>query len=298
VVAIGNPFGLDHTVTAGVVSAKGRVIGSGPYDDFIQTDASINPGNSGGPLLNMAGEVVGINTAIIASGQGIGFAIPVNMAKGIVEQLQFKGEVTRGWLGVMIQDLSQELAEYYGAPDSRGALVAEVVQGDPADEAGIEPKDIITKVDGQQVENSRDLTRMIAAIPVGRQIEITVLRKGSARIFKVEIGKREDKKTAAGDSGKKPADELGLQVSELTPEMSRRLNLPETEGVIVSAVAPQSKAAEAGFQVGDIIKEINNLSVKSVQDFETLLEEAKSGESIRLLIMRRNAGFMVIQLTK
>jgi serine protease Do len=298
VVAIGNPFGLDHTVTAGVVSAKGRVIGSGPYDDFIQTDASINPGNSGGPLLNMAGEVVGINTAIIASGQGIGFAIPVNMAKGIVEQLQFKGEVTRGWLGVMIQDLSKELAEYYGAPDAKGALVAEIVQGDPADKAGIEPKDIITKVDGQQVENSRDLTRMIAAIPVGRQIEITVLRKGSARIFKVEIGKREDKKTAAGDSGKKPADELGLQVSELTPEMSRRLNLPETEGVIVSAVAPQSKAAEAGFQVGDIIKEINNLSVKSIQDFETLLEETKSGESIRVLITRMNAGFMVIQLTK
>ena len=220
------------------------------------------------------------------------------MAKGIVEQLQFSGEVTRGWLGVMIQDLSQELAEYYGAPDSKGALVAEIVQGDPADKAGIEPKDIITKVDGQQIENSRELTRRIAAIPVGRQAEITVLRKGSTQTFKVEIGKREDKKIAARESGREPTDELGLQVSELTPEMSRRLNLQETKGIIVSAVAPQSKAAEAGFQVGDIIKEINNLSVKSIQDFETLLKETKSGESIRMLIMRINAGFVVIQLTK
>jgi serine protease Do len=298
VLAIGNPFGLAHTVTAGVVSAKGRVIGSGPYDDFIQTDASINPGNSGGPLLNMAGEVVGINTAIIASGQGIGFAIPVDMAKGIIEQLKISGGVTRGWLGVMIQDLSKELAEYYGAPDARGALVADVVQGDPADKAGIKPKDIITKVDGQQIENSRDLTRMIAAIPVGKHVGITVLRKGSTETFKVEIGKREDTKITARESNREPADELGLRVSELTPEMAARLNMPETEGIIVAEVAPQSKAAEAGLQVGDVIKEINNRSVKSIQNFATMLKKIKSGESIRMLIMRVNAGFMVVKLTK
>jgi serine protease Do len=298
VLAIGNPFGLAHTVTAGVVSAKGRVIGSGPYDDFIQTDASINPGNSGGPLLNMAGEVVGINTAIIASGQGIGFAIPVNMAKGIIKQLKISGEVTRGWLGVMIQDLSAELAEYYGAPDSKGALVADVVQGNPADKAGIKPKDVITKVDGQPIESSRALTRRIAAIPVGKQVEITVLRKGRTQTFKVEIAKREDKKIAARESGREPADNLGLRVSELTAEMASRLNITETEGIIVTGVAPQSKAAEAGIQVGDVIKEINNLSVKSITDFETLFKKTKSGESIRMLIMRMKAGFMVIKLTK
>jgi serine protease Do len=298
VVAIGNPFGLDHTVTVGVVSAKGRVIGSGPYDDFIQTDASINPGNSGGPLLNMAGEVVGINTAIIPSGQGIGFAIPVNLAKGIIEQITFSGEVTRGWLGVMIQDLNEGIAEYYGAPDAKGVLVAEVVPGDPADKAGITPKDIITKVDGQQIENARELTRMIATIPVGKQVEITVVRKGSTQVFKVEIAKREDTKMAARKSGTEPANELGLRVSELTAEMADRLNLPDTEGIIVTEVASQSKAAEAGIQIGDIIKEINNLSVKSIKDFTTLIKETKPEESIRMLIKRRNAGFVVVKLTK
>lgn len=298
VLAIGNPFGLTHTVTAGVVSAKGRVIGSGPYDDFIQTDASINPGNSGGPLLNMAGEVVGINTAIIPGGQGIGFAIPVNMARGIIEQLKISGKVTRGWLGVMIQDLSKELAEYYGAPDARGALVAEVVQGEPADKAGIKPKDIITKVDGQPIEKSRELTRMIAAIPVGKQVEVTVWRKGGTQTFKVEIGRREDAKITARESGREPADELGLRVSELTTKMARRLNLPVTEGIIVTEVAPQSKAAEAGIQVGDIIQEINNLSVNSIKNFTTVIKETRTGEPIRMLMKRMNAGFVVIKLTK
>ena len=248
--------------------------------------------------MNINGDLIGINTAIYAKAQGIGFAIPVNLAKGIIEQLTFSGEVTRGWLGVMIQDLNEGIAEYYGTQDAKGVLVAEVVPGDPADKAGIRSKDIITKVDGQQIENSRGLTRMIAAIPVGKQVEITVLRKGSTQIFKVEIGKREDTKITARESGREPADELGLRVSELTPEMAGRLNIPETEGIIVGGVAPQSKAAEAGFQVGDIIKEINNMSVKSIQDFSNLLKETKSGESIRMLIMRMNAGFMVIELTK
>ena len=151
VVAIGSPFGLEQTVTAGIVSAKGRVIGSGPYDDFIQTDASINPGNSGGPLLNMNGEVVGINTAIVAQGQGIGFAIPVNLARGIIEQLKAHGSVTRGWLGVGIQDLTPELAEYYGLKDKQGVLVAQVFEGDPADKAGIKAKDVIIEVDGKPI---------------------------------------------------------------------------------------------------------------------------------------------------
>jgi serine protease Do len=298
VVAIGNPFGLDHTVTAGVVSAKGRVIGSGPYDDFIQTDASINPGNSGGPLLNMAGEVVGINTAIMANGQGIGFAIPVNLAKGIVEQLKNGGEVTRGWIGVMIQDMDEELARYYGAEAVKGALVADVVSGDPADVAGIKAKDIIIKVDGQPLKNSHDLTRLIAALPVGETVKITVLRNGKPKNFKVKIAKREDEKIASENIKSQPPDELGLRVSELTPEISRRLNMPQTEGIIVTGIMPQSKGAEAGFKIGDVIKEINNKSVKTTNDLKAAVKAAKPGESIRMLIMRRNSGFLVIKLTK
>ena len=190
VVAVGSPFGLEQTVTAGIVSAKGRAIGSGPYDDFIQTDASINPGNSGGPLLNLNGEVVGINTAIIAHGQGIGFAIPIDMATRIVAQLKDNGEVTRGWLGVNIQDLKGDLAEYYGAKNSEGVLVTDVVPGNPADKAGIKAKDIITAVDGEKVKTSRELTAKAATLPVGDTTKITVLRDGKEKTFEVKVAKR------------------------------------------------------------------------------------------------------------
>jgi serine protease Do len=181
VVAIGSPFGLERTVTAGIVSAKGRVIGSGPYDDFIQTDASINPGNSGGPLINLKGEVIGINTAIVASGQGIGFAIPIDLAKGIIAQLKAGGEVTRGWLGVAIQDVSPEMADYYGVEAKKGVFVADVFKGDPADAAGIKPKDIIVEVNGQKVETTRQLTSLVADIPVGQTAKVKVLRDGQPR---------------------------------------------------------------------------------------------------------------------
>jgi serine protease Do len=190
VVAIGNPFGLENTVTAGIISAKGRIIESGPYDDFIQTDASINPGNSGGPLLNMDGEVVGINTMIFAGGHGIGFAIPVNLAKNVVAQLKQNGEVTRGWLGVSIQDVPNDLAEYFDIGDYKGALVADVVPGDPADMAGIRPKDIIVEVNGQTVEDSRELLRLVAGLNVGEAIEVKVLRNGNLKNFKVKVAKR------------------------------------------------------------------------------------------------------------
>jgi len=178
VVAIGSPFGLEQTVTAGIVSAKGRIIGSGPYDDFIQTDASINPGNSGGPLLNMDGKVVGINTAIIASGQGIGFAIPINLARGIIDQLKDKGEVTRGWLGVGIQDLTPELADYYGLKADTGVLVTQVFEGDPADNAGIKVNDVILRVDDKPVSTGRELSSMIANTPVGHKTRIELIRDG------------------------------------------------------------------------------------------------------------------------
>ena len=190
VVAIGNPFGLENTVTAGIVSAKGRIVESGLYDDFIQTDASINPGNSGGPLLNMDGEVVGINTMILAGGHGIGFAIPVNLAKNIVSQLKESGEVARGWLGVSIQDVPNDLAEYFNIEDHRGALVADVVPGDPADMAGIRPKDIIVEVNGQTVEDSRELLRLVAGLDVGETVEVKARRNGKLKNFKVKVVRR------------------------------------------------------------------------------------------------------------
>ena len=297
VAAIGSPFGLQYTVTAGIVSAKGRVIGSGPYDDFIQTDASINPGNSGGPLINMQGQVIGINTMIMAGGQGIGFAIPIDLAKGIVTQLKTSGEVTRGWLGVTIQDLKGELAEYYGVSGQTGALVASVVPGDPADQAGIQPKDIITDVNGEKVTTSRDLTKLTAKLGVGDTAQVTILRNGKSKTLEVQIGKRPMAMASASESHQKEKQgEYGFKVTDLTPEMARRLNLEETSGVIVVGVVPHSKADAAGVQQGDLIIEINHKDVGSVKDFKALIDQPKKAGGINLLVKRLNAGLMVIHL--
>jgi serine protease Do len=298
VVAIGNPFGLEHTVTAGIVSAKGRVIGSGPYDDFIQTDASINPGNSGGPLLDMEGKVVGINTAIVATGQGIGFAIPMNLAKGIIEQLRSEGEVTRGWLGVAIQDLTEELAEYYGVKGQKGVLITEVFPGDPADEAGIKSKDIIIEVNGKKVTTSRELSRTIADIGVGEKAKILVLRDGKKKNFRVKIAKREESKILSRTSPREQEDELGIRVTNLTSEIARRFNIPDEGGVIVVDVESGSKGSEAGIRVGDMIKEINHEAIQSVDDYVAVLGRINTGETINFFIQRRNAGFLVVKLTK
>ncbi len=299
VVAIGSPFGLEQTVTAGIVSAKGRVIGSGPYDDFIQTDASINPGNSGGPLLNMRGEVVGINTAIIASGQGIGFAIPINLAKGIIDQLKETGEVTRGWLGVGIQPLSQEMREYYGLEDGQGVLVSQVFPGDPADKAGIKTKDIIVAVNGEKIRDARDLTGKIAALPVGTTAKIRLIRDGKEKTVNVTIAKREDERIASrGRQGPKEDASLGIRVSEITPEISRRFNLGEEDGIIVVDVTAGSKAEQAGLQPGDIIKEVNRKDVRSVKDFEAAVKAVESGQPIQMFIRRGNMGFLVVKMTK
>ncbi len=298
VMAIGNPFGLGHTVTAGIVSAKGRVIGSGPYDNFIQTDASINPGNSGGPLLNMAGEVVGINTAIIAGGQGIGFAIPVNLAKGIIEQLKNSGEVTRGWLGVGIQDLSEEVADYYGIKERKGVLVTEVFPDDPADIAGIKPKDIILAVDGKTVENARELTGIIANIRVGDKVKIKVLRDRKTKTFKAVIAKRQDNIVASRGTRKEHRGELGMRVEDLTPEMAHRFNIKEDKGVIVVGVEQGSKAADSGLLVRDVIKEVNRQDISTVKDLNTAIEKIKDGDAINMLIWRKNHGFLVIKMNK
>ena len=297
VTAIGSPFGLQYTVTAGIVSAKGRAIGSGPYDDFIQTDASINPGNSGGPLINMKGEVVGINTMIIARGQGIGFAIPIDLAKGIVTQLKTSGEVTRGWLGVTIQDLKGDLADYYGLKGKTGVLVASVVPGDPADQAGIKPKDIIIDVNGQAVNTSRDLTSLAANLGVGDKAKVTILRNGKSKTLEVQIGKRPLTMASVSENGQKEKEgEYGFRVTDLTPEMARRYNLEETSGVIVIGVAPNSKADTAGIQPGDLIIEINHQNVASAKEFKNLINLNRKADGINLLVKRMNGGLIVINL--
>ena len=298
VVAIGSPFGLEQTVTAGIVSAKGRVIGSGPYDDFIQTDASINPGNSGGPLLNMQGEVVGINTAIVASGQGIGFAIPINLARDIIVALKDQGEVTRGWLGVAIQDLSAEMAEYYNIESKRGVFVADVFEGDPADQAGIQPRDIILSVNGEKITTSRQLTGIIAKIPVNDSAKIKILRDGKEKTLNIKVAKRPEERLAGRRRSPEQADEFGIRVSDLTPEIAQRFDIDESVGVIVTQVESGSKGDGAGVRVGDIIKEINRKAVKNTAEYQSLMRKIEPGEAVHLFIRRQNAGFLVVKLVK
>lgn len=299
VLAIGSPFGLEQTITAGIVSAKGRVIGSGPYDDFIQTDASINPGNSGGPLTNMEGEVVGINTAIVASGQGIGFAIPINLARGIINQLKTEGEVTRGWIGVAIQDLSREMVEYYDLKDDKGVLVADVFENDPADKAGIKPQDIIIDINGTKIENSRELTTFIAGLPVGEKAKVTVLRDNKEKTFTVQIAKREEEKLASKRMlNDEETGELGVRVSNITSELKDRFNLPDMEGIVITKVESGSKADMAGLKAGDVIKEINRQRVETVDEYRKIFRSIKEGQPMSLFINRVNTGFIVVRLIK
>jgi serine protease Do len=291
-VAIGSPFGLEQTVTQGIVSGKGRVIGSGPYDDFIQTDASINPGNSGGPLINMKGEVIGINTAINPSGQGIGFAIPIDMAKSIIPQLEQKGSVTRGWLGVSIQQMTPALEKSFGTKDKEGVLVSDVFRGGPADKAGIERGDVITQFDGKGVTESRDLSRMVASTPVGKTVNVKLVRDGKTFERTVKVGEMEKKL----DSAQMPSHKsLGITVQELTPEIARDLGLKNETGVVVTRVEPGSSADDAGIQRGDVIQEVNRKPVNDVEDFSRKIEQAKSQDSVLLLIQRgQNSLFAAV----
>ena len=298
VVAIGSPFGLEQTVTAGIVSAKGRVIGAGPYDDFIQTDASINPGNSGGPLINMKGEVIGINTAIIAGGTGIGFAIPINLAQGIVDQLKNNGEVTRAWLGVGIQDLTEELGDYYGIKDKKGILVTEVFENSPADKGGIKAEDVIISVDGKDVDSGRALSGMIANLHVGKRIRITVLRNGEKKDISVEVAKRTDDEVVA-KKAMNESDNLGIRVSDITPEIADRLGFDqEMKGVVILEVKQGSKAEEVGVRQGDLILAVNRVKVKTVDDYRTEVNGIDEGKKLQLLLRRPGAGFIALSITK
>jgi len=291
VMAIGNPFGLGQTVTAGIVSAKERVIGSGPYDDFIQTDASINPGNSGGPLINSSGEVIGINTAIVAGGQGIGFAIPINMAKNIITQLKEKGKVTRGWLGVVIQSITPDLAKSFGLQEEAGALVSEVVKGSPADKAGLKNGDIITEFNGKKIHEMNELPRLVAVTPVGRKVKVTIIRSGKILHKTVTI---ETMKEGAGEVKSAVAKEkLGISIAPLTPEMAAKIGIKETKGVVITEVAPGSVADESGIAAGDVVKEVDGAEITTVVDFEKALSSYKKGSVIRLLLQRGDAALYV-----
>jgi serine protease Do len=291
VLAIGNPFGLKYTLTAGIVSAKGREIGAGPYDDFIQTDASINPGNSGGPLVNMKGEVVGINTAIVAGGTGIGFAIPINVARELLPELKEKGRVSRGWLGVYIQKVTPDLASSFGLDKPKGALVSEVIQGGPAEGSGLEHGDIIIEFNGRPVEQFNDLPRMVAATPPGEKVTLTILRKGKEKAIKVQLGELPDEEAAVaeGTSG----EELGLQLQEVTPELARTHELASDKGLIVTDLDPQGVAAEAGLRRGDIILEVNQSQVYTIAAFQKKVESAKKGDMMLFLIKRREGSLYI-----
>jgi len=301
VLAVGNPFGYGHTVTAGIVSALGRTIGAGPYDDFIQTDASINPGNSGGPLFNVHGEVVGLNTAIVASGQGIGFATPINKATVLLPQLK-KGEVTRGWLGVGIQEVSSELAQKFGLEEKMGALVSEVFPGEPADKAGVERGDIILEISGKPVKDIKALLYIVAALPVGQKVDLKVWRDGKTLSLNVMVDKRPEERklaTRRWEAPQKQEEEeaIGMTVAEITPEMAKRMDLPPNEGVIVKDVDPQSPAGKAGIQRGDVILEINRSPVVDMKSYRDAMEKSAKADSL-LILMRRGASSRYVVIKK
>ncbi|NMC73563.1 MAG: DegQ family serine endoprotease [Geobacteraceae bacterium] len=292
VMAIGNPFGLAQTVTAGIISAKGRWIGSGPYDDFLQTDASINPGNSGGPLFNAKGEVIGINAAIVAGGQGIGFAIPINMAKAVLTQLKETGRVTRGWLGVSVQPVTPELAASFGMKNERGALIAEVVKDSPAEKGGLKAGDIILEFDGKTIKDMHDLPRIAAVTPVGKRAAVKVLRGGKTVEKTVVVERMADGADNAQKEASKEA-RFGLVVADITKDLAARLRIQETSGVVVVEVKPGSSADEAGIAVGDIIKQINTAPVKNVTDYTKLVSALKKGATVPLLVRRGDSSLFV-----
>lgn len=295
VMAVGNPFGLGNTVTAGIISAKGRIIGAGPYDDFLQTDAAINPGNSGGPLFNMNGEVVGINTAIVAQGQGIGFATPINMAKEILPQLK-TGKVIRGWLGVMIQDITPELAESFGIAETKGVIIGDVVNDSPAEKAGMKRGDIVKTLNGKPVDNAHALSRSVAALGPESVATLEVLRDGKQLQVKVTIGTMPEEgaeKRGAG-GGMRTESAWGITVQNLTPELAQRFNLDDKEsGVIISEIKPRTPAAEARLRAGDVIKEVNRQKIQNIRDYKQAVQKMKKGESLLLLVKRGSTTYYV-----
>jgi len=301
VVAIGNPFGLEQTVTAGIVSAKGRVIGAGPYDSFIQTDAAINPGNSGGPLFNVKGEVVGINTAIYSrsgGNNGIGFAIPIAMAESVINELRETGHVTRARLGVYIAEVDKETMEALGLKDQKGALVRQVENDSAADKAGIKAGDVVVSVDGKPIQNVHELPMTIASHRPGDKVEIGLIRDGKPIIRTVEVEKMPETDTASAEDQKTPI-RLGLALSTLDADTAASLQAGVKEGVVVQQVAEGSPAQRAGIIRGDVIFSVNRKPVKSVKEFMKMAEEFKGGDVLQVLLDRHGSTvFSVLRLPK
>ncbi|MEE9174906.1 MAG: DegQ family serine endoprotease [Thermodesulfobacteriota bacterium] len=285
VIAIGNPFGLGYTVTVGIVSAKGRSLGLGAYDDFIQTDASLNPGSSGGPLFNLKGEVVGVNTAIVARGQGIGFAIPIDLAEFVIEQLKSGGKVVRGWLGVYVQKVTPEIASSFGLNEDEGALVSDLAPDSPAEKAGIIRGDVIVEYDGQKVNDVSDLTNMAAVTPPGTEVSVKVIQDGKTKNMKVKLEKFPDQEAQVKDEVRKS---LGLTVRQLTPKIVKRFNIDHDDGVIIADVDQGSVAGDAGLKPGDIILEINKKPINTLANYSAVLEDVKPGDTALFLVKRGN----------
>jgi serine protease Do len=286
VIAIGNPFGLDRTVTAGIVSATARNrVGVTTYENFIQTDASINPGNSGGPLLSLDARVIGINTAIVAAGQGIGFSIPINEAKNVMAQLIAKGRVVRGWLGIVIQDVTDELSGSFGVREREGVLVADVMKGGPGETAGLRAGDVIVELGGAKIREVPDLQRRVANVNPGQSVDLVVIRDRAAKKISVKIGEMptEDSAVAAVEAG--PGG-FGLQAEALAPDMAERLSLPFTQGLLVTDVTAGGPADRAGLRRGDVILEVDRQSVQDALGLQKALAAVPPGRSVLIRVHR------------
>jgi len=292
-IAVGSPFGLEETVTVGVISAKGRSgLGTGNYEDFLQTDASINPGNSGGPLVNIDGEVIGINAMIIQPGQGIGFAIPINLAKTIMVELIKAGKVIRPWVGIGLQDITPDLMKFFNLKEKAGVLISQVYAGSPAETAGLKVGDVVIEVDGVKTQKSQDVVREVLKKQVGQRVNFVVLREGKRTEISVTTAQMPEK---IGERGPlQPTKEwFGLRVSNITPDLARQLGLKKAEGVVIAGVEPNSVAQTAGLKVGDIILEVNRQKVLSEDDYRSVMEKAKPDQGILILIDRAGSTFFV-----
>jgi len=303
VLAIGNPFGLNQTVTMGIVSAVGRAnVGIAEYEDFIQTDAAINPGNSGGALVNARGELIGINTAIFSQSggyMGVGFAVPSNMAKSVMDNLVKSGKVTRGWLGVSIQDVTPDLAKQFSLPEARGALITDVLENSPSAKAGLQQGDVIVSYDGKPVENPGSLRNHVAQTSVGKKVKVGVIRDKKEKEFEVTIAEQPKEMSSKGGEESAGSDEVstalaGIEVRDLTPNLAQRYGISKSlKGVLITRIEPGSTAADTGLREGDLVVEMNRQSVRSVKDYNRLASKVGNQDTVLLLVDRqgRNTYF-------
>ncbi|MFA6449451.1 MAG: DegQ family serine endoprotease [bacterium] len=299
-IAVGNPFGFESTVTAGIVSALGRTIGQGPYDNFVQTDAAINPGNSGGPLVNIRGEVIGVNSAIFSQSggyMGIGFAIPINMARDVFEKLIDTGHVSRGYLGIMFEDINEKLARQYDLKSQDGVLVTNVLEDTPAEKAGIKVEDIITKLNDIKLKDGKQLQREVAKFNAGAKVNLTVLRDGREKSISLKLAERPDQVGASAEQPSESKRNLGATLKTLTPDIAKQLEAKASSGAVVMGVEPGTAAEDADLQQGDIIIKADRKPVASVGDFNSIINKAKAGAEVLIVVERRGYNkFLVLKI--